>query len=69
MQNLLGYGGESYVKDGVIRHYVGAARTSWVDRDDLSAAAAAALLDPKSMLAKHTDSAMRPQTRRLTYDQ
>jgi NAD(P)H dehydrogenase (quinone) len=28
MQNLLGYGGESYVKDGVIRHYVGEARLS-----------------------------------------
>lgn len=31
MQNLLGYGGESYVKQGVIKHYVGAARLSWVD--------------------------------------
>src|ERR1700722_16327887 len=30
VQNLLGYGGESYVQEGVIRHYVGNARLSWV---------------------------------------
>jgi uncharacterized protein YbjT (DUF2867 family) len=59
MQNLLGYGGESYVKDGVIRHYVGAARLSWVDCDDVSAAAGAALLDPQ----KHAG-----QTYRLGYE-
>ena len=46
MQNLLGYGGESYVKQGVIRHYVGGARLSWVDCDDVAAVAAACLLDP-----------------------
>ena len=47
MQNLLGYGGESYVKHGVIRHYVGNARLSWVDCDDVAAVAAACLLDPE----------------------
>lgn len=46
MQNLLGYGGESYVQQGVIKHYVGAARLSWVDCDDVAAVAASCLLDP-----------------------
>lgn len=40
MQNLLGYGGESYVKNGVIKHYVGAARLSWVDCEDVGSVAA-----------------------------
>lgn len=48
MQNLLGYGGESYVKNGVIKHYVGAARLSWVDCEDVAAVAAACLLDPNA---------------------
>jgi NAD(P)H dehydrogenase (quinone) len=47
MQNLLGYGGESYVREGVIRHYVGDARLSWVDCDDVAAAAAACLTEPE----------------------
>lgn len=47
MQNLLGYGGESYVTEGVIKHYVGNARLSWVDCDDVAAVAAACLLDPE----------------------
>ena len=46
MQNLLGYGGERYVNAGVIRHYVGAARLSWVDCEDVAAVAAQCLLDP-----------------------
>lgn len=46
MQNLLGYGGESYVRNGVIKHYVGAAKLSWVDCDDVAAVAAVCLLDP-----------------------
>jgi NAD(P)H dehydrogenase (quinone) len=46
MQNLLGYGGEKYVKQGVIRHYVGDARLSWVDCEDIAAVAAACLADP-----------------------
>jgi NAD(P)H dehydrogenase (quinone) len=52
MQNLLGYGGESFVKQGVIRQYIGNARLSWVDCDDVAAAAAAALLDPEKHQAK-----------------
>jgi uncharacterized protein YbjT (DUF2867 family) len=48
MQNLLGYGGENYVKNGVIKHYVGAARLSWVDCEDVAAVAAACLLDPST---------------------
>jgi hypothetical protein len=36
MQNMLGYGGESYVQKGVIRHYIGKARLSWVDIEDVS---------------------------------
>jgi NAD(P)H dehydrogenase (quinone) len=47
MQNLLGYGGESFVQRGVIHQYIGDARLSWVDCDDVAAVAAAALLDPK----------------------
>lgn len=47
MQNILGYGGERFVEQGVIRQYVGNARLSWVDCDDVAAAAAAALLDPQ----------------------
>ena len=59
MQNLLGYGGESHVKKGVIRHYVGDARLSWVDCEDVAAVAASCLLDPE----KH-----RGQTYRLGYE-
>ena len=47
MQNLLGYGGESFVKQGVIHQYIGDAQLSWVDCDDVAAVAAAALLDPR----------------------
>ncbi len=47
MQNLLGYGGESYVKHGVISHYVGSARLSWVDCTDVAAVAAACLTAPE----------------------
>jgi NAD(P)H dehydrogenase (quinone) len=52
MQNLLGYGGESYVKQGVIKHYVGGARLSWVDCDDVAAAAAACLVNPEKHAGK-----------------
>jgi NAD(P)H dehydrogenase (quinone) len=45
MQNLLGYGGSRPVDQGVIRHYVGDARISWVDTDDVAAVAAACLTD------------------------
>ena len=46
MQNLLGYGGERYVNAGVIRHYVGAARLSWVDCEDVAAVASECLVNP-----------------------
>jgi NAD(P)H dehydrogenase (quinone) len=59
MQNLLGYGGESYVERGVIKHYVGSARLSWVDCDDVAAVAAVCLSDP----AKHAG-----KTYRLGYE-
>jgi NAD(P)H dehydrogenase (quinone) len=52
MQNLLGYGGESYVREGVIRHYVGNARLSWVDCDDVAAVATACLTDPERHAGK-----------------
>ena len=64
MQNLLGYGGESYVKQGVIRHYVGAARLSWVDCEDVAAVAAACLLDPD----KHAGKTHRLGYEARTYD-
>ncbi|SDR57698.1 Uncharacterized conserved protein YbjT, contains NAD(P)-binding and DUF2867 domains [Rhizobiales bacterium GAS113] len=47
MQNLLGYGGARVVVDGVVRHYVGGARISWVDCDDVAAVAAACLRHPE----------------------
>jgi NAD(P)H dehydrogenase (quinone) len=52
MQNLLGYGGESYVREGVISHYVGSARLSWVDCEDVAAVAAACLSDPERHAGK-----------------
>jgi NAD(P)H dehydrogenase (quinone) len=59
MQNMLGYGGESYIEKGVIRHYIGRARWSWVDIEDLAEVAAACLLEPE----KHSG-----QTYRLGYE-
>ena len=59
MQNLLGYGGLSFVKNGLIRHYVGKARLSWVDVEDVAAVAAACLLNPE----RHAG-----QTYRLGYE-
>jgi len=59
MQNMLGYGGESYIQNGVIRHYIGGARLSWVDVEDVAAAAAACLAEPD----KHNG-----QTYRLGYE-
>jgi uncharacterized protein YbjT (DUF2867 family) len=52
MQNLLGYGGEHYVTNGVIRHYVGDARLSWVDCEDVAAVAAACLAQPEQHAGK-----------------
>ena len=65
MQNMLGYGGESYVQNGVIRHYIGNARLSWVDVEDVSAAAAACLLDPQ----KHHGQTYRLGYEAATYDE
>jgi NAD(P)H dehydrogenase (quinone) len=59
MQNLLGYGGERYVNAGVIRHYVGTARLSWVDCEDVAAVASECLLNP----TRHVGN-----TYRLGYD-
>jgi NAD(P)H dehydrogenase (quinone) len=65
MQNLLGYGGESYVKQGIIGHYVGGARLSWVDCDDVAAVAAECLVDP----TKHAGSTYRLGYEAKTYYQ
>lgn len=65
MQNLLGYGGESYVKQGVIRHYVGSARLSWVDCDDVAAVAAECLLEPDA----HAGMTYRLGYEAKTYDE
>jgi NAD(P)H dehydrogenase (quinone) len=65
MQNLLGYGGEKYVKEGVIRHYVGKARLSWVDIEDVAAVAAASLLNPE----QHQGQTYRMGYEALTYDE
>jgi NAD(P)H dehydrogenase (quinone) len=59
MQNLLGYGGVRVVENGVIRHYVGHARLSWIDAEDIAEVAAAVLRDP---------GAHKGQTYRLGYD-
>lgn len=65
IQNLLGYGGESYVRKGVIRHYVGKARLSWVDTEDVSEVAAASLFDP----GKHQGRTYRMGYEAATYDE
>lgn len=46
MQNMLGFGGIRPVKAGSICHYVGAARISWVDCEDVAAVATQCLLHP-----------------------
>jgi NAD(P)H dehydrogenase (quinone) len=46
MQNLLGYGGVPIAERGVLRHYIGAARWSWVDAEDIADVAAAVLRAP-----------------------
>jgi NAD(P)H dehydrogenase (quinone) len=65
MQNLLGYGGESFVQKGAIRHYVGKARLSWVDIEDVSEVAAASLLNP----GEHKDQTYRMGYEAATYDE
>jgi NAD(P)H dehydrogenase (quinone) len=59
MQDILGFAGERYVNAGVLHDYVGGARLSWVDCDDVAAVAAECLLRP----AQHAGN-----TYRLGYD-
>ena len=54
-----------YVKNGVIRHYIGKARWSWVDIEDVAAVAAASLLDP----VKRNGQIYRLGHQAATYDQ
>ena len=46
MQNVLSYGGEKSIKQGVIHAFVQDARLSWVDVDDVAEVAALALAHP-----------------------
>jgi NAD(P)H dehydrogenase (quinone) len=47
MQNMLSYGGQKAIVDGVIHAYVKEARLSWVDVDDVAQVAAVALAHPE----------------------
>jgi uncharacterized protein YbjT (DUF2867 family) len=47
MQNMLSYGGQKAIADGVIHAYVKGARLSWVDVDDVAQVAAVALTHPE----------------------
>jgi NAD(P)H dehydrogenase (quinone) len=59
MQGILGFAGERYVNSGILHHYVGPARLSWVDCVDVAAVAVECLLRP----ADHAGN-----TYRLGYD-
>jgi NAD(P)H dehydrogenase (quinone) len=59
MQNLFGYGGVPVVDRGVMRYFVGDARLSWVDTDDVAEVAASCLSAPERHVGK---------TYRLGYD-
>jgi len=59
MQNLLSYGGEKVIENGVLHHYVSGARLSWVDVDNVAEVAALTLAHPKLHAGK---------TYRLGYD-
>ena len=59
MQNMLSYGGQKAIVDGVIHAYVKGARLSWVDVDDVAQVAAVALAHPEVHAGK---------TYRLGYD-
>ena len=59
MQNMLSYGGRKSIENGVINAYVGDARLSWVDIDDVAQVAALALSRPDLHAGK---------TYRLGYD-
>jgi uncharacterized protein YbjT (DUF2867 family) len=47
MQNVLSYGGEKSIRDGVIHAFVKDARLSWVSVDDVAEVAALALAHPE----------------------
>ena len=47
MQNLLSYGGEKTIKNGVVNAFVQDARLSWVDVEDVAEVAALALAHPE----------------------
>ena len=59
MQNVLSYGGDKTIKNGVIHAFVEGARLSWVDVGDVAQVAALALAHPE----QHAG-----QTYRLGYD-
>lgn len=59
MQNLLSYGNEKAIKNGVINGYVDDATLSWVDVENVAEVAALSLLNPE----KHNG-----KTYRLSYD-
>ncbi|UJF29253.1 SDR family oxidoreductase [Kaistella sp. 97-N-M2] len=59
MQNLLSYGNEKAVKNGVINGYVDDATLSWVDVENVAEVAALSLINPE----KHNG-----KTYRLSYD-
>lgn len=59
MQNLLSYGNEKAVKDGVINGYVDQATLTWVDIENVAEVAAISLMNPE----KHNG-----KTYRLSYD-
>jgi len=48
MQNLLSYGGEKTIINGIIQQYVEGARKSWVDVNDVAEVAALSLLHPET---------------------
>jgi NAD(P)H dehydrogenase (quinone) len=52
MQNLLGYGGTGIVDRGIIRQYVGEARLSWIDSDDIALVASICLRSPQEHFGK-----------------
>ncbi len=52
MQNLLAYGGRGNQNAGVITQYIGDARVSWVDCDDIARAAATILCAPSKHSGK-----------------
>jgi NAD(P)H dehydrogenase (quinone) len=52
MQNLLGYGGVKAVVNGVIRHYVGHTRMTWIDGEDVAAVTVECLSKPEDHAEK-----------------